>query len=151
MQHQQQVDEVVALSMIYPDEFHLISKRSVLVDEDSEEEQFHDENHVQSYEFPIKYSFQLSTGLDLIVEYPDIYPDEPPNFTLDASKEENDDEHDDVDVHIKPNHQNLNRLLDTIKAEIEIGMPCVLQCLQAGRDFLEEEGEVSWTLSLIVL
>ena len=122
-QHQQQADEVVALSIIYPHEFRLMSRRLTSGDLDFK---------VDAYEFPIRYAISLSSTLALYIEYPLRYPDEIPELNL---KEETEN-FGECDIFTR--RQNMQIILEAIRDEIEIGMPCVLQCVQVGRDRLEE-------------
>jgi hypothetical protein len=110
-----QIDEVMALSMIYDDDLRMISGPTDDLDD------------FQAYDYPISYSVRLSAALNLHVEYPSAYPDVAPRLALLEARSQSHS----IDYS--------RRLLEAVQnqAEIEVGMPCVMQCIQAGREFIE--------------
>ena len=134
---QAQRDEVEALMAIYPDEVTVLSKHSL--DEETGE---------ASFEFPISYRIALrpedgdSPGghwpkrpLSLEIKYPHNYPSDAalPHIKLDH----------DNNVMEFPS-ANVAACMRAIEeaAEAERGMPCVLSCLYAAKEFLDSGEEV---------
>ena len=149
-----QVQEVVALSLIYPDEFRLLSSRTFFQQPQPQRPQHAGEfalldEDPPHYEHPIRYSVLLSAAaaassgssrVSLMVEYPPNYPDVAPLFSfVEEDGDSDSDEHPPQDEPEKEHNNSLQLrlLLEAVQAEVEIGMPCVLQCVQAGRDYLE--------------
>jgi len=137
-----QVDEIVALSQIYADEFQLLSaRRSSSSSEDDGGDNLQDDAaDYLAYEHPIRYQIRLSAPSSritkrLIVEYPLDYPDVAPRFSVEEEVLPN--------TTARGEHQQ-NRLAlleEAIQGAVEVGMPCVMQCVQAGLDFLEQPEE----------
>ena len=117
-----QQDEVEALSAIFPDEFTLLSK------------QINDE----TYKHPIRYRIDLPPSemgvwpphpISLIVEYPPDYPSHSlPIISL---------EHNNNMMEFSSGHMQMCLTAIREAAEAEQGMPCVLSCVYAAREFFE--------------
>lgn len=138
---QTQIDEVSALSQIFPDELKLLSESTLL--DDSDPQNFSEES--RTYQHPIKYSILLQPqdGLDpeaklwppkqisLGIQYPPDYPDSSPNVTL--LHEMN---------YLEFSMQQSDALMNVIRntMEEESGMPCVMGMIYAARDFFESGG-----------
>ena len=120
-----QQDEAEALSAIFPDEFTLLSKK--LDDE--------------TYQHPIRYRIQLPESeigtwpphaISLIVEYPADYASQgPPTISL---------EHENNMMEFSSGHVQMCYAAIREAAEAEQGMPCVLSCVYAAREFFESGG-----------
>lgn len=134
---QAQRDEVEALMAIYPDEVTVLSKHSL--DEETGE---------ASFEFPISYRIALrpededSPGgywpkrpLSLKIKYPHNYPSDAtlPNIKLD---------HDNNVMELPSAKVAACMRAIEEAAEAERGMPCVLSCLYAAKEFLDSGEEV---------
>ncbi len=137
---QLQIDECESLSLIFPEEFQLLSTtkngdRGIIPGE-------------TLYNHPIIYSIQLNPPLQqleeedtahlwpkssiaLKVQYTVDYPDTPPIFTL---------QHDMnlLEFKISQNDACLKAVERAAKAEE--GMPCVMSCVYVGREFFEAGG-----------
>jgi predicted esterase len=120
-----QLDEVEALSAIFPDEFSLLSKK---LDNDS-------------YQHPIRYRLTLPESdvgtwpphsISLVVEYPIDYP----NRSLPIISFE----HENSMMELSSGHIQLCLKAMNEAAEAEAGMPCVLSCVYAAREFFESGG-----------
>lgn len=120
-----QQDEVEALSAIFPDEFILLSKK--LNDE--------------VYQHPIRYRILLPESdegtwpphpISLLVEYPVDYPSL--NLPIVSLQHENNV----MEFSSGHVHQCLNAIQEAAKAEQ--GMPCVMSCIYAAREFFESGG-----------
>jgi predicted esterase len=120
-----QLDEVEALSAIFPDEFTLLSKKI-------------DNN---SYQHPIRYRLALpesDTGtwpphpISLVVEYPVDYPGHS-LATISFDHENN-------MMELSSGHIQLCLKAMKEAAEAEEGMPSVLSCVYAAREFFESGG-----------
>uniref|UniRef100_A0A7S1BFY5 RWD domain-containing protein n=1 Tax=Corethron hystrix TaxID=216773 RepID=A0A7S1BFY5_9STRA len=147
---QQMVDELVALSLIYSDEFQLLSPTERATDAGEDCNAFGED---VVYKHPIVFTVRLhppvgeishgasisepspsvspclSEHVRLRVEYPPSYPDTPPLLSL---------EHNCGDV-------DLSACLDVVRkaAHEDIGTPHVMMCVQAGHDFFEAGGLAS--------
>lgn len=111
----QQVSEVIALSTIYAEEFTMMSEVA-MGDRDDEE---------AVYTHPIRFSIRLNDDAVLTVEYPRDYPDASPHLGARAA---------DGDESL-----DLLRIVHVVAQE-EVGNPCILQCVQAALDYLEDGG-----------
>lgn len=139
---QSQREECDSLALIFPDEFKLLSPTNGIIVDDFGEEQI-------DYKFPISYVIQLRPPQDqlkddpasaklwpvrnigLKIEYTAEYPDCLPTFSL---------------------HHDMNLLefkvcqeeycLGAVKevAEAELGMPCIMGCVYATREFFQDGG-----------
>ena len=143
-EHEQyQIDECESMSLIFPDEFQLISK---IENNDGDEEIIVPGE--TKYKHPITYSIQLKPSLEeddntmnkklwprkdiaLKVQYTVNYPDTAPIFTLQHEMNL-------LEFKISQN----NACLDAVAkaAEAEHGMPCVMSCVYAAREFFEGGG-----------
>eukprot|EP00522_Entomoneis_paludosa_P012120 CAMPEP_0172446808 /NCGR_PEP_ID=MMETSP1065-20121228/6307_1 /TAXON_ID=265537 /ORGANISM="Amphiprora paludosa, Strain CCMP125" /LENGTH=956 /DNA_ID=CAMNT_0013197997 /DNA_START=84 /DNA_END=2954 /DNA_ORIENTATION=- len=129
---QLQQDEVEALTAIYPDEFHLVSKATETND-----------GEILAYEHPICYRMDLIPSDDnddetaiwpphpmaIQVTYPHNYPQEAlPRFKL---------IHDNNMMEFSTGQADA--LLHAMQeaGQLEEGMPCVMSCFTAARDFFE--------------
>jgi len=120
-----QQDEVEALSAIFPEEFTLLSKQ---IDD-------------ETYKHPIRYRIDLPESdmgtwpphaISLLVEYPADYPSQSlPIISL---------EHQNNMMQFSSGHMQLCLSAINEAAETEQGMPCVLSCVYAARDFFESGG-----------
>lgn len=124
---QAQIDEVEALEAIYPDEFQLLSKRNS------------DRNGTKTYyQHPMRYKVQLpstDTGvwpprpLALEVVYPPDYPMRvSPTLRL---------IHNNNVMEFSTAQSEACASALAMAAKTEIGMPCVLSCIQAAHEFFE--------------
>ena len=117
-----QIDEVEALSTIFPDEFSLLSRK---FDNDS-------------YQYPIRYRLALTKSdigtwpphhISLVVEYPIDYPYRSlPTISF---------EHENNMMELSSGHIQSCLKVMSEAAEAESGMPCVLSCVYAAREFFE--------------
>jgi len=128
-----QADECESMSLIFPDEFQLLSR---MVE--------------GRYTYPITYSIQLKPSqeeismmnpddtrlwpkdnVSLAVEYSIGYPDTLPIFSL----------HHDMNL-LDFKLKQIKGCLDAVKsiAQSELHMPCVMSCVYAARDFFESGG-----------
>jgi hypothetical protein len=121
-----QQDEVEALSAIFPEEFTLLSK------------QHNDER----YQHPIRYRIHLPEcdgvgtwpphPISLLVEYPSDYPTQSlPIISL---------QHENNMMEFSSGHVQMCLAAIQEAAEAECGMPCVLSCVYAAREFFESGG-----------
>lgn len=121
-----QQDEVEALSAIFPEEFTLLSK------------QLDDER----YQHPIRYRIHLPEcdgvgtwpphPISLQVEYPPDYPTQSlPRLSL---------QHENNMMEFSSGHVQMCLTAIQEAAEAECGMPCVLPCVYAAREFFESGG-----------
>jgi len=127
---QTQIDEMMSLSFIFPDEFKLLSSMSESND------------GMPNYDHPITYSLQLRpSDLDsemanllppkdiaLRVEYTPFYPDELPKFSI---------QHDMNLLELRLSIVDHCQAILRSKAESELGMPCVMSCYYALKEFFE--------------
>jgi predicted esterase len=123
---QTQADEVEALSAIFPDEFTLLSQVSLDVDENS------------VYEHPIVYTIDLPVSEDGVwpplpitikIQYAHNYPqDSLPTFKL---------IHDNNVIQLSTTQAAACVLAMEEACRAEEGMPCVLSCIYAARDYFE--------------
>ena len=145
---QTQIDEVLALSQIFPTEFRLLSKSTILDNADPSD--YSEEN--RAYEHPIRFSIILQSQEDLeqnqelwppkqislAIEYPLDYPDSSPviNILHDMN-------------YLEFSIQQSNALMNAIRSVMvkEIGMPCVIGMIYTARDFFESGGLASATTS----
>jgi hypothetical protein len=136
---QAQIQECQSLGLIFPDEFQLLS------DTDGTKEQIETFDENIQYTHPITYAIQLkppsdqleadqhahlwpSKDISLKIEYTTNYPDVLPIFSL----------HHDLNLLEFKFHQS-KACLDSVKKvdESEVGMPCVMSCVNAAREFFE--------------
>ena len=135
-QAQAQRDECESLALIFPDEFTLHSQS--VPDEDSE--------YGRQLLHPISYSIRLrppsdqvadaslwppDANLALRVTYPPAYPDAPPTFALGHAMSL-------LEFKIGQERACLGAVRDAAAAEA--GMPCVMGCIYAAREFFEGGG-----------
>ena len=140
-----QKEECDSLSIIFPDEFQLLSATNGTNTDEFGEEQI-------EYVHPISYAIQLKPpreqlehdansaklwpkkGIALKVEYNAEYPDCTPTFSL---------YHDMNLLEFKICQEKA--CLDAVKdvAEAELGMPCVMSCVYRALEFFEEGGLAS--------
>ncbi len=136
---QLQIDECESMSLIFPEEFELLSltkngDKSIVAGE-------------TQYQYPISYIIQLKPPPDqleednavlwpknkiaLKVEYTNDYPDKLPIFSL---------QHEMNLLEFKLAQEKA--CLDAVKAaaEAEAGMPCIMSCIYAARAFFESGG-----------
>ena len=142
---QLQQDEVEALTAIFPDEIHLISRRksgcTEAVEEDNNTSGEDDGTMDNDYEFPICYRIDLKPVDDdaeglwpphpiaIQVQYPFNYPQETlPTFKL---------IHDNNVMQFSTAQAEalVNVMIDAGREEE--GMPCVMSCIYAAREFFE--------------
>jgi ribosome-binding ATPase YchF (GTP1/OBG family) len=141
---QLQIDECESMSLIFPEEFQLLS-----MVEDGTQNIVPGETN---YKYPITYVIQLKPSpeqleeeddlkelwpkndIALKVEYTAEYPDSLPIFSL---------QHDMNLLEFKISQETA--CLDTVKeaAITETGMPCVMSCVYAAREFFEGGGLLS--------
>lgn len=138
---QTQIDEVSALSQIFPVEFKLLSASTLLDNADPND--FSEES--RTYQHPIRYSILLNSQDDLDsdgkfwtpkpislgVEYVPDYPDSSPIVSL--LHEMN---------YLEFSMQQSDALMNVIRntMEEESGMPCVMGMIYAARDFFDSGG-----------
>lgn len=123
---QTQIDEVEALTAIFPDEFTLLSQVSS------------DEDGNSVYEHPIVYRIALPVSEDGVwpplpiavkIQYPHNYPQESlPIFKL---------IHDNYVMQFSTTQAAVCLFAMKEACQAEEGMPCVLSCLYAARDYFE--------------
>jgi ribosome-binding ATPase len=116
-----QIDEIEALSAIFPDEVTLLSKKNN-----------------DTYHFPISYRIELPAStegkwpprpLSLIVAYPHNYPaDSPPTIDFD---------HQNNMMEFGSGQMQALHMAVQLAAQAELGMPSVLSCVYAAREFFE--------------
>lgn len=141
---QAQQDECESMSAIFPDEFLLLSES--VPDGDSE--------YGRRLVHPISYSVKIRPPLDQIadaslrpsesnfalrVTYPPAYPDVAPAFSIGYERS-------------RPLHEVQERaIMERVyaAAESEGGMPCVMTCIYAAREFVEEGGFQSGLVHLL--
>lgn len=138
---QTQIDEVSALSQIFPIEFKLLSDSTLF--NFAGPNDFSDEN--RTYEHPIRYSILLqpqddvdqnaklwpSKQISIVVQYPFDYPDSSPAISL---------LHDMNYLEFSmQQHDALMNVIQTVIQE-ERDMPCVMSVIYAARDFFESGG-----------
>ena len=141
---QAQQDECESMSAIFPDEFLLLSES--VPDGDSE--------YGRRLVHPISYSVKIRPPLDQIadaslrpsesnfalrVTYPPAYPDVAPAFSIGYERS-------------RPLHEVQERaIMERVyaAAESEGGMPCVMTCIYAAREFVEEGGLQSGLVHLL--
>lgn len=138
-----QIDEVTALTQIFPDEFSLLSQSSPRDPDNYDPEDYSEENRI--YDHPIKYSILLQPQdddmdhnelqrlwppkvLSLCIQYTDEYPDAPPLISL--AHEMN---------YLEFSMQASDAVMCVIRKAMqdELGMPCVMGVIYAARDFFE--------------
>lgn len=140
-----QRDECESLSMIFPDEFQLLSPTNGV-----ESKEFGESNI--KYKFPISYAIQLSPSREKIDEDPSIaslwpikpiglkvtytptYPDTSP--LLDLFHDMNL-----LELKLSQSKACLEAIQETAKQEL--GMPCIMSCVYQARDFFENGGLAS--------
>ena len=135
---QSQIDEIVALSQIFPSEFKLLSESALL--ENADPSDYSEES--RTYHHPIKYSILLQSQdqldqdrqlwprghISLSVQYPSDYPDSSPILSL---------IHDMNYLEFSMQQSDaLMKVLCGAMAE-EIGMPCIMSVIYAGKAYLE--------------
>jgi hypothetical protein len=146
---QAQIDEVSALSQIFPSEFTLLSETSFLDPDNADPEDYSAE--CRNYTYPIRYTILLQPedemqqeelwppkDVALHVEYPEQYPDCSPIISL---------QHEMNYLEFSINQTNL--LMKTLKMAMkdEEGMPCVMSLVYAARDFFADGGLAKATAS----
>ncbi len=143
---QAQIDEVSALTQIFPAEFKLLSSSSPVDPDKFDPDDYTQET--RNYEHPIQYSIVLQPqddpetqqqskklwppkDISLRVQYPPNYPDVAPNVSL---------IHDMNYFEFSSNQSEalMNVLLNAIHDEE--GMPCVMSLVYAAREFFEGGG-----------
>jgi hypothetical protein len=141
-EHEQtQIDEVVALSQIFPLEFQLLSTSTL---RDNADPADYSEDG-RTYQHPIRYSILLQSQEDsdfnqklwptkqisLSIQYPPDYPDSSPKISLVHSMN-----------YLEFSMQQSDALMSVIRDSmtIEIGMPCVMGMIYAAREFFENGG-----------
>ena len=141
---QAQIDEVTAISLIFPTEFNLTSQSTPKDPANYDPDDYSEEN--RTYEHPIKYTIVLQPqdsieeideklwppkNISLCVDYPSAYPDSSPTIRL--IHEMN---------YFEFSLQASEALLDVCSKamEEEFGMPCVMGMIYAVRDFFEGGG-----------
>lgn len=139
---QTQIDELSALSQIFPSEFKLLSQSALLDNADPED--FSEDS--RTYQHPIRYSILLQPQEDLDeyqqslwpkkqialgIEYPPNYPDSAPKISLIH----------DMNYLEFSMHQS-DALINVLRSamEEELGMPCVMGMIYAARDFFVNGG-----------
>lgn len=137
---QLQIDECESLSLIFPEEFQLLSTTK-----NGDQEIVPGET---LYNHPIIYSIQLKpplqqlededtvhlwpkSAISLQVQYTVDYPDTPPIFAL---------QHDMNLLEFKISQNDACLKAVERAAKVEEGMPCVMSCVYAGREFFEAGG-----------
>lgn len=135
-QAQAQQDECESMSLIFPDEFTLHSQ--MVLNDESE--------YGRRLLHPISYSIRLRPPSDQItdeslwpadidfalrVSYPPSYPDVPPKLTFDHGMNL-------LEFKIGQEQACLSVIRDVAKSEV--GMPCVMSCVYAAREFFEGGG-----------
>ena len=132
--NQIQIDECESLSLIFTEEFKMISTVREI------------DEFTKEYDHPIQYSILLQPeegfdedepskwpkrNISISVTYPPMYPDVSPQLSL---------HHDMNLLEFKLSQSNacLSTLQDT--AASELGMPCIMSCVYALRDFIESGG-----------
>mmetsp|Transcript_29312 Transcript_29312/g.54109 ORF Transcript_29312/g.54109 Transcript_29312/m.54109 type:complete len:723 (+) Transcript_29312:170-2338(+) len=138
---QAQIDEVSALTQIFPTEFRLLSKSTPRDPDNYDPDDYFEEN--RTYEHPIKYSILLQPqdsleqseeqlwppkNVSLCIQYPAEYPDISPTISL-----IHDMNYLEFSLHAS------DALLDVARKamEEELGMPCIMGMIYAARDFFE--------------
>eukprot|EP00956_Cyclotella_meneghiniana_P015249 scaffold23177_cov68-Cyclotella_meneghiniana.AAC.1 len=139
LEHEQaQIDEVAALSQIFPTEFKLLSEANILDHEDPTDYS----QDGRTYRHPIRYSILLRPAEDndqdqklwppkdihLCIEYSRDYPDSTPNIKLIHDMN-----------YLEFSMQQSDALISVVRMsmEEELGMPCVMGAIYAARDFLD--------------
>lgn len=126
---QTQIDEMISLSFIFPEEFKLISS-------------IHESNHETQYAHPIIYTIQLKPDSETVklwppkdialrVEYTPLYPDELPKFSI---------QHEMNLLELRLSIVDYCLEIVYSKAESELGMPCVMSCYYALKEFFDSGG-----------
>jgi len=139
---QTQIDEVAALSQIFPSEFQLLSETEFTDPDNADPDDFTEES--RTYTHPITYKILLQPedreiqqelwppqDIALQVQYPPNYPDCSPIITLQHQ----------MNYFEFSNNQSemlMKKLMLTMNAEQ--GMPCVMSLIHAAREFFEEGG-----------
>ena len=145
---QAQIDEVCALSQIFPSEFTLLSETSFLDPDNADSEDYSAE--CRNYTYPIKYTILLQPedemqqelwppkDIALHVSCPIHYPDCSPIISL---------QHEMNYLEFSINQTNL--LMQTLKMAMkdEEGIPCVMSLVYAARDFFADGGLAKATVS----
>ena len=138
---QTQIDEVAALSQIFPTEFKLLSESALLDNADPDD--YSEES--RTFQHPIRYSILLQPQDDfeqdanlwppkqisLGIQYPPDYPDSPPQISLVHDMNY-------LEFSMQQSDALTNVILNAI--EEESGMPCVMSVIYAARDFFENGG-----------
>ncbi len=141
---QAQIDEVAALSQIFPAEFQLLSETEFIDPDNADPDDYTEES--RTYTHPITYKILLQPedgemqqelwppkDIALQVQYPPDYPDCSPIISLQHQ----------MNYFEFSNNQSemlMKKLMLTMNAEQ--GMPCVMSLIYAAREFFEE-GELA--------
>lgn len=138
LEHEQaQIDEVVALSQIFPAEFKLLSEATIL---DNADPTGYSQDS-RTYRHPIRYSILLRPAEDndqdqklwppkdihLCIEYSRDYPDSSPKISL---------IHDMNYLEFRMQQSDAVMCVVRNSMEEELGMPCVMGAIYAAKDFL---------------
>ena len=139
---QAQIDEVSAMSQIFPAEFHLLSETEFIDPGDTDPEDYSEES--RKYAHPISYTILLQPedgemqqelwppkAVALQVQYPSDYPDCSPIITLQHQMNY-------LEFSMSQSELLMKKLMLTMKDEE--GMPCVMSLIYAAREFFEEGG-----------
>mmetsp|Transcript_26975 Transcript_26975/g.56947 ORF Transcript_26975/g.56947 Transcript_26975/m.56947 type:complete len:1064 (-) Transcript_26975:58-3249(-) len=138
---QAHIDEVAALTQIFPVEFSLLSNSTPRDPENYDPDDYFEENRI--YEHPIKYSILLQPqdsldpseeqlwppkNISLGIQYPAEYPDVSPSISLIHDMN-----------YFEFSLAASDALMDVVRKAMseELGMPCVMGMIYAARDFFE--------------
>lgn len=146
---QTQIDEVAALSLIFPNEFRLLSESTQLDPSDSLTDDYSQDS--RTYQHPIRYSILLQQQQDCNHEEERLWP--PKQISIGIQYPHN---YPDVSPHVRLIHdmnylefsmQQSEALMNVLRRAMaeEIGMPCVMGMVYAAREFFESGGWISAT------
>lgn len=159
----EQIDEVLALSLIYPEEFRLVSRKTSATTEEQQQEALSSSDDGAWYEHPIIYTIRLTSNsgpselsssssfaggtntpdneeVYLRVEYPPSYPDVLPLLSLERRRYSNSTS---AVLMETMNDFSATACLNAVKEAIreEAGVPCVMTCIQVAQDYWDSQAD----------